>query len=57
MIRSLPAEMARRIAAFAQRLALAPHRPEEVKPGEVWCLRDQVPWPCDEWVRLTGEAA
>lgn len=45
------------IAERLRRLTLAPHRPVDVGDGQVWCLRDRVPWPCDAVVRLTEPPA
>jgi len=56
LLRALPSFVADRFAAWLRRLAIAPHRPVEVEPGKVWCLRDRVPWPCDVVVRLTETA-
>ncbi len=54
LVCSLPAELERRFVAWARRVALAPHMPVDPGDGPPWCARDQVPWPCDEWVRVTG---
>ena len=53
LIRSMPLFYERRFVAWAHRVALAPHLPQDIGDGSAWCLRERVPWPCDEWVRLT----
>jgi hypothetical protein len=48
-----------RFVRWADRVALAPHQPEDAWGDQLspWCLRCQVPWPCDEFVRLSKGAA